>query len=86
MVADEVLDRVRRGTPGGGRAEPVPELSEREREVLRLLTAGRDNVAIAGELHLSVTTVKNHVSSILDKLGVENRIQAAVTAVRDGLL
>jgi DNA-binding NarL/FixJ family response regulator len=86
MVADEVLERVRQGTPGGGGPEPVPELSEREREVLRLLTAGRDNVTIAGELHLSVTTVKHHVSSILGKLGVDNRIQAAVTAVRDGLL
>src|SRR5205823_10245102 len=80
MVADEVLERVRQGTPGGGGPEPVPELSEREREVLRLLTAGRDNVTIAGELHLSVTTVKHHVSSILGKLGVDNRIQAAVTA------
>ena len=86
VVADEVLARVRHGTPGGGRPEAVPELSAREREVLALLTAGQDNLAIAEQLHLSVTTVKHHVSSILEKLGVENRIQAAVTAVRDRLL
>ena len=50
------------------------------------MTAGRDNLAIAADLHLSVTTVKHHVSSILEKLGVDNRIQAAVKAVRDRLV
>jgi DNA-binding NarL/FixJ family response regulator len=85
-VADEVLDRVRRGTPGGSAVSSTSGLSEREVEVLRLLTAGPDNARIAADLHVSVTTVKHHVSNILDKLGVENRIQAAVVAVRDGLL
>jgi DNA-binding NarL/FixJ family response regulator len=86
MVADEVLDRVRRGSPGGAHPPGIEELSERERDVLRLMAAGRDNNQIAGDLQVSVTTVKHHVSNVLEKLGVENRIQAAVAAVRDGLV
>jgi DNA-binding NarL/FixJ family response regulator len=67
--------------------EPVrPELSEREVEVLRLLAAGKDNAEIARELYISPKTVKNHISSILTKLQIENRIQAAVYAVRSGLV
>lgn len=62
------------------------ELTPREREVLELLARGMDNLEIAGALHLSQHTVKNHVSSILVKLQVENRIQAAVRAVRGALV
>ena len=85
-VADEVLERVRRGSPEGARPPGLEDLSERERDVLRLMAIGRDNSQIAGELQVSLTTVKHHVSNVLDKLGVENRIQAAVAAVRDGLV
>ena len=85
-VADEVLERVRRGSPGGARPPGIGDLSERERDVLRLMAAGRDNTEIAGELQVGLTTVKHHVSNVLEKLGVENRIQAAVAAVRDGLV
>ncbi len=46
---------------------------------------GRDNVEIGNTLHLSPSTIKHHVSKILSKLGVENRVQAAVLAVRQGL-
>jgi DNA-binding NarL/FixJ family response regulator len=63
-----------------------PALSPREAEVLDLLTRGWDNARIAAALYVSVGTVKHHISNILSKLGVENRIQAAVRAVRDGLL
>ena len=62
------------------------ELTPRELEVLKLLSQGMDNPGIARALHLSQHTVKNHVSSILVKLQVENRIQAAVRAVRGGLV
>jgi DNA-binding NarL/FixJ family response regulator len=62
------------------------ELTPRELEVLQLLARGVDNPRIAQTLHLSQHTVKNHVSSILVKLQVENRIQAAVRAVRGGLV
>ncbi len=61
------------------------DLTPRELEVLELLARGMDNIAIARTLFLSQHTVKSHVSSILAKLQVENRIQAAVRAVRAGL-
>ena len=61
-------------------------LTSRELEVLELLARGLDNAEIARTLFLSQHTVKNHVSSILIKLQVQNRIQAAVRAVRGGLV
>jgi DNA-binding NarL/FixJ family response regulator len=75
----------RRARDAAGGANPV-ELSEREREVLRLISEGRDNTQIAQTLYISPETVKDHVSHILAKLGVENRIQAAVYAVRTDLV
>jgi DNA-binding NarL/FixJ family response regulator len=71
--------------------EPEPEvcgaenLSPRELEVLRLVARGMQNSEIAGELHISPRTAKNHVSSILGKLGLTSRIEAATYAVRRGL-
>ena len=62
------------------------ELSDREIEVLKLIANGKDNAMIAGELHISPKTVKNHISNILMKLQIENRIQAAVYAVRSGIV
>jgi DNA-binding NarL/FixJ family response regulator len=62
------------------------ELTSREFEVLELLARGLDNSEIAKALFLSQHTVKNHVSNILVKLQVENRVQAAVRAVRGGLV
>ncbi|MGA9859088.1 MAG: response regulator transcription factor [Solirubrobacteraceae bacterium] len=61
-------------------------LTPRELEVLELLSRGLDNAGIARALYLSQHTVKNHVSTILMKLQVDNRIQAAVRAVRGGLV
>ena len=54
--------------------------------MLRLVAAGRDNPDIARELVISQSTVKRHVEAILDKLGVDNRVQAAVAAVRRRLV
>ncbi len=62
------------------------ELTVRERDVLRLLAAGKTNPQIACELMLSVGTVKGHVQHILGKLGVADRTQAAVRALQLGLL
>jgi DNA-binding NarL/FixJ family response regulator len=64
----------------------LPELTAREVEVLELLARGWDNARIAAALCLSVGTVKHHISSILTKLDVDNRIQAAVRAVQQGLI
>jgi DNA-binding NarL/FixJ family response regulator len=61
------------------------KLTEREADVLRLLARGLSNAEIAGQLHLSEGTVRNHVSAILDKLGVSDRTQAAVIAIQHGL-
>jgi DNA-binding NarL/FixJ family response regulator len=63
----------------------IGQLSEREREILALLAAGHDNAAIAETLFISPHTVKGHVATILKELGVANRTQAAVYAVRHGL-
>ena len=68
---------------GGG---ANPELTTREREVLRLLARGRSNRAIAAELFLSEGTIKGYVSVILGKLQVEDRTQAALWAVKNGLV
>ena len=67
-------------------AAPVDVLSDREREVLALVAEGLPNAEIAVELGVAVNTVRNHVRSILEKLGLRNRVQAAVYAVRAGLL
>jgi two-component system, NarL family, response regulator LiaR len=66
--------------------ESPEELTERETEVLRLLARGKANKQIASTLFVSEKTVKAHVSSILMKLGVRSRTQAALHAVRAGLV
>ncbi len=63
----------------------VEKMSQREKEVLRLLATGLSNAEIAGRLCLSVGTVRNYVSAIFDKLEVSDRTQAAVLALRFGL-
>jgi DNA-binding NarL/FixJ family response regulator len=63
-----------------------PPLTARERDILRLLAQGRENSAIASELVISSATVKTHVARLLDKLELENRVQAAVFAVRHGIV
>lgn len=62
------------------------DLTEREVEVLRLLAAGYANRAVAGELYLSVNTVRNYVQSILVKLGAHSKLEAVATAVREGIV
>jgi LuxR family maltose regulon positive regulatory protein len=64
-------------------AEP---LTGRELEVLRLIAAGKSNQRIAGELFVSLDTVKKHVTHVLGKLGAANRTEAAARARRLGLI
>jgi DNA-binding NarL/FixJ family response regulator len=86
-IAGKVLQRVRASTPSSIDADTIrSELSDREIQVLKLIANGKDNALIAGELHISPKTVKNHISNILMKLQIENRIQAAVYAVRSGIV
>jgi DNA-binding NarL/FixJ family response regulator len=86
-IAAKVLQRVRASSSQPEIAETIrAELSDREIEVLKLIANGKDNAVIAGELHISPKTVKNHISNILMKLQIDNRIQAAVYAVRSGIV
>ncbi|NJL42276.1 MAG: response regulator transcription factor [Pseudanabaena sp. SU_2_4] len=62
------------------------ELSERELDVLRLMVDGNSNPEIAAALHLSTNTIKTHVRGIMNKLSVDDRVQAAVVALRTGLV
>jgi len=70
------------GGAGSGAQEPGPQLTTREREVLDLIAAGKSNREIARALTLAEKTVKTHVSNVLMKLGVSDRTQAALWAVR----
>ncbi|HKZ75050.1 MAG TPA: LuxR C-terminal-related transcriptional regulator, partial [Actinomycetota bacterium] len=65
---------------------PVPELTRREREVLRFLTGGANTRAMAERLHVSSATVRNHVQNIFAKLGVHSRLEAVAYATRHRLL
>jgi DNA-binding NarL/FixJ family response regulator len=86
-IAAKVLQRMRAtGTSEQDAATIRAELSDREIQVLKLIANGKDNAQIAAELHISPKTVKNHISNILMKLQIDNRIQAAVYAVRSGIV
>jgi DNA-binding NarL/FixJ family response regulator len=86
-IAAKVLQRIRASSTQPEIASTIrAELSDREIEVLKLIANGKDNAMIAAELHISPKTVKNHISNILMKLQIDNRIQAAVYAVRSGIV
>jgi DNA-binding NarL/FixJ family response regulator/signal transduction histidine kinase len=86
-VTRRLLDRFARTLPG--EEKPPPELvslTERELEVLKLLASGLSNAELAERLFLSETTVKSHISSVLRKLGLRDRVQAVVLAYEAGLV
>jgi DNA-binding NarL/FixJ family response regulator len=86
-IATKVLQRLRATSRSDHETTKVnSELSARELQVLKLIANGKDNGQIAVDLQISPKTVKNHISNILMKLQIENRIQAAVYAVRSGLV
>jgi DNA-binding NarL/FixJ family response regulator len=96
MSHDTLVDALRR-VHSGSRFLPSPvaqslasrtpnsDLSPREREVLSLIVQGRSNKEIANKLGITEATVKSHVSVILERLGVEDRTQAVITALQRGL-
>jgi NarL family two-component system response regulator LiaR len=87
-VARRLINEVRGeyAQPSIEGAEELARLTEREREVLREIASGRSNKEIARDLVLSEKTVKTHVSNILQKLGLSDRTQAALFAVRHHLV
>jgi DNA-binding NarL/FixJ family response regulator len=85
-IASRLLTHMRERQAPAAQEEPHADLTERELDVLRLLAAGKANADIAAELYISPKTVKNHIASILVKLQMDNRIQAAVYAVRSGII
>lgn len=68
-----------------GNGSPIDHLTSRELDILRLLASGKSNKEIANELVLTEGTVKGYVSNVLAKIGVQDRTQAALFAVREGL-
>ncbi|MDB9527289.1 response regulator transcription factor [Oscillatoria sp. CS-180] len=82
QIARQVIGHLQYAHP------PCPEidLSKRELDVLRLIVEGKSNPEIASELFLSISTVKTHLRSIMNKLSVDDRVQAAVAALRGGLV
>ncbi|MDE2448539.1 MAG: response regulator transcription factor [Gammaproteobacteria bacterium] len=85
-VTERLLQVARKTEATPHPAPPLALLTERETEVLRLLASGYSNREIARALLVSTGTVKNHVSSILGKLGVRDRTRAVLTGLQSGLL
>jgi DNA-binding NarL/FixJ family response regulator len=83
-VTERVLERVRRAASGGEHDE-LAELTTQERRILLLVAEGKTNKEIAAEVFLSDKTVKNYVSSILSKLDLQRRAQAAAFVAKHGL-
>jgi DNA-binding NarL/FixJ family response regulator len=87
-VTRQLLDQVGRRLPAPVSRSPeaLAELTDREREVLRMLAAGLSNAELAEALYLSEATVKTHVSNLLGKLGLRDRVQAVIYAYETGLI
>jgi two-component system NarL family response regulator len=87
-VTTKLLSLISKDDPSGSLARPVDPttvLNERELEILRLVAEGASNRAIANQLYLSENTVRTYLAHILEKLGLDNRVQAAAFALRNGI-
>lgn len=85
-ITQRLVERHLRRQPSSARSAAIERLSERETDVLRRVAQGATNAEIAEDLHLSESTVKTHVSHLLSKLGVRDRVQLVITAYDGGLV
>lgn len=85
-VAAKVIPKLLAGSDDSRRQQPDPSITPRELDILRLIGEGRSNKEIADELALSVGTVKNHISQIMDKLDLRDRTQLAIYAIRHNVV
>ena len=86
LMAGRLLDEfARQSRQPAAAAALAAELTVREKEVLELVARGKSNKEIAAALAIAENTVKNHLKNILEKLHLENRVQAATFAIREGL-
>ncbi|MEU7526731.1 response regulator transcription factor [Saccharothrix sp. NPDC042600] len=79
-VTARLLDAFAGAAPPVAPAQPVEPLTEREEQVLAAVAAGRTNSEVADQLHITLSTVKTHVASLMNKLGVRNRVEIAIWA------
>ncbi|GII79413.1 DNA-binding response regulator [Sphaerisporangium rufum] len=90
LIAPSVTARLLATFAGAGRgsppAQPVEALTGREEEILLAVARGRTNSEIAGDLHISLSTVKSHIARLMTKLGVRNRVEIAMWAYETGRL
>ncbi|GAA1881923.1 response regulator [Asanoa iriomotensis] len=88
LIAPSVTTRLLRAfadaAPSAPAPQPVDPLTDREEEVLVLVARGRTNTEIAAELYISLSTVKTHITSLMGKLGVRNRVEIAIWAYDTG--
>ena len=84
-IALQMMDEFRRLQQESVNGENVADLSDRERQILRLVAQGLDNSEIGNRLGLSEKTIRNRLTQVFDKLHVNNRIQATLVALRQGL-
>ena len=82
-VTARLLSSFAQAEPHGVASPPEP-LTDREEEVLRAVARGRTNAEISAELHISLSTTKTHIASLMDKLGVRNRVEMAIWAHESG--
>lgn len=82
QIARQVLEHLKPPSP----KDSIPELSARELEILRLIVDGMSNTEIAAKLFLSPNTIKTYIKNLMKKLSVNDRVQAAVVALRNGLV
>jgi DNA-binding NarL/FixJ family response regulator len=83
-VTARLLEAFAEPTSSGPPAQPIEPLTEREEEVLLTVARGRTNAEVADELHISLSTAKTHLASLMNKLGARNRVEIAMWAYETG--